>query len=200
MFKVVMFLLTVILSNYSFSQDYNSYLKIGVGYVLSTNHTLSIDDPDAGKFKQSLYTGAYDKYTYTVESGIQTQGLTLGAVYTNIIHQEKESKYIHNPERFEIFAHKQEPFIGSTMVVVGAGLMFKQDNTIKVKNENGEFTYKVINDQADWMERITARLGIVYQYKDYEISLVHHSQWLTGKPFSDKFENQKTEILISYYF
>ena len=199
MFKVVMFLTVTLFSHFSFSQEYNPFFKIGVGYVLDQPSSIKINDSENGKFDQKLYRGSNDSNTYTLETGIRTQGYTFGLMYTSIINQSSESRYIHNPERFEVFGYKQYSFIRNTTFVMGTGLLIKYDNTIQVSNENGDFTYRVTEELA-WLERITARLGVVYQYGDYEIGLIHHSQWLTGKPFNDKFENQKTEILISYYF
>jgi hypothetical protein len=199
MFKVVIFLVVTLFSSFSLSQEYNPFFKIGLGYVLDQPTSIKIDDPENGKFDQALYTGSNDSQTYTLETGIQTQGCVFGLMYTNIINQSSESRYIHNPERFEVFGYKQYPFIGNTSFIMGTGLLVKYDNTIQVSNNEGNFTYRV-TEEFSWLERITARLGVVYQHGDYEIGLIHHSQWLTGKPFSDKFENQKTEILISYYF
>jgi len=199
MFKVVVFLTTTLFSHFSLSQEYDSFFKVGIGYVLDQATSIKINDPENGKFDQKLYTGSNDSQTYTLETGIQTQGYTFGLMYTSIINQSSESRYVHNPERLEIFGYKQYPFVKNTTFVIGTGLLVKYDNTIQVSNENGDFTYRVTEEFA-WLERITARLGVVYQYGDYEIGLIHHSQWLTGKPFNDKFENQKTEILISYYF
>lgn len=199
MFKVVIFFSILFLSNISISQEYDPFFKIGIGCVLDQPTSIKIKDPEFGDFNQKLYTGKHDNQTYTLETGIRTQSYTFGLMYTNIINQSSESKYVHNPERFEVFGYKQYPFVANTTFVMGTGLLVKYDDTVEVSNENGDFTYYVTESFA-WLERITARLGVVYQYKNYEIGIVHHSQWLTGKPFSDKFENQKTEILISYYF
>ena len=47
----------------------------------------------------------------------------------------------------------------------------------------------------------TARMEVYYQYsKHVKFGVSHHSQWLEGAPFNDRFEYSKTELFIDYTF
>jgi hypothetical protein len=202
--KYLIMLMLVIVPCYSHAQDISvdPYFKVSLGYVLETNEYMEFrirDGEGTNVVRQDLSYGEYDKYSYTLETGIKTQGYTFGLSYTDIISQSDDSKTNYRPYRFELFGQRNYDLFYGVDLFVGTGLLLGFDNTINYQYNGRDSEYKV-HLAGGWLSRVTSRFGLVKAINNYEISLVHYSQWLTGWPINDDFENAKTELTISYIF
>jgi hypothetical protein len=187
-----MFILLV-LSLPCLAEDYLTYQKIGVGYSFPQEDKF-LDQEGRGI---ELFTGKYDAYTYTVEAGITTQGYELGISYSNIVHQQNYSKDMYNPYRLDIFIQKNFDFNQLPFTpFFGVGYLVGYDKTISYEGA----TTNIQEDRFRILQDITAKFGVKKRIDNWEFAIVHFSQWITGKPFDDKYENAKTEFVISYIF
>ena len=80
-----------------------------------------------------------------------------------------------------------------TYIKIGAG--YKLDQTDHFTNKNTGERFNI-----DFNDPLSARIEIGVQKGNVSYGVSHHSNWLTGFPFNDEGEVQKTEIFIDYKF
>lgn len=80
-----------------------------------------------------------------------------------------------------------------TYIKIGAG--YKLDQTeYFTDNDTGE------RFNIDFNDPMSARIEVGIQKGNISYGVSHHSNWLTGFPFNDTEEVQKTEVFIDYKF
>jgi len=76
-------------------------------------------------------------------------------------------------------------------VKIGAGYKLHQTDWV-LDNETGT------RRNLDFKDPFSARIEIGIEHEHISYGISHHSNWLTGYPFNDEGEFQKTEVFIDY--
>lgn len=186
----IFLVLLLFLSSFVRAEDYTTYTKIGVSYIL--DQPTELKNPKGGSYTD-LYNDA--NLAYHIEKGIAVQDYRIGIYWTDLLNQTDTEK--HRPYKFEIFIDR----IWKTEIVdivIGTGFKIKDDSTIKFEDENGSYTYDT--NSTHIINRFTSRICLSDDYKNFVFGLCHHSQWLQGKPINDEWEYHKTEFSVAYQF
>ena len=179
------------------ADNYDSYLKIGLGYNFSAQD--SIEYKPTG-FKQSLYNG--DKFSYSVESGISVStetgnALHLGVYWYDLLNESKANAKVHRPYKFEVFSDYVYQWDDFMFVKIGAGYKIFEQTQVNCDYYGQPYT---MSSGTNILDKITARLAIGRQFGNYSLSLEHHSQWFKGKPFDHDWEYHVTNVSLAYTF
>lgn len=190
--KFLILLLLSLVPSLTFAKDVQTeqwYTKVGIGYIL--------DQPDdidllTTTNEQINYQINYGDYMYIIETGLQINlenspnYVRFGIGYSD----NTSSNSFHSPKKLDVFSEQTWDY-DKWFLRLGVG--FKLDYDLYAMYEG----QKVKTQQSTWLDRITARFSVGFDYKGVEVELGHHSNMFQGKPFNDKFEYHHTSIIVS---
>lgn len=176
---------------------YSTYTEVGVAYNI-TNQNSVIDNKYL--YEQPLYGNSV--ISYHLETGIKVpidNGNTfkIGLYWYDLLNQDSSSK-MHRPYKLEVFSDYVWNFSGNTFASAGVGYKVLEQTEINYKVSYIEREVSTGNNPT--IDKITARFSVGKRYGNYTVSLDHHSQWLKGRPFNDKWEYHVTYLGVSYTF
>lgn len=205
MLKIISLLFLTFSINCFAQENYKVFGKISLSYILSQTNSLTIDNTKYKvSYKSELYEG--ENFSYSLETGVKVpldnsnKYFLLGLSYYNLLNQG-ESRYKHKPYFLEVFSDYRKEFDNFYFQIgVGYKLLYQEKihdpNFLTVDNKDYHNT-----TGNKILDNITARFALGYDFNDnYSINLVHHSQYLVGKPIGNNWEYQYTGINFSYSF
>ena len=138
---------------------------------------------------------SFSKGAYSIETGVnintEDNSYRFGISVYDVAEVTDRSKY--SPRTVELFADKSWWYL-DYYATIGVGYKAYQDTEV-VHAENDR--HVVITSHLD---RATARFAIGRQVGNWEVAVVHHSNWMVGKPFNNRFEYHYTGVSIGYVF
>lgn len=176
---------------------YTTYTEVGIAYNI-TNQNSVIDNKYL--YEQPLYGSSVA--SYHLESGIKVpvengDTFKIGLYWYDLLNQDNSSK-MHRPYKLEVFSDYVWNFSGNWFSSVGVGYKILEQTEIKYELNGVDRTLTTGNNPV--IDKIAARFSIGKHYGAYTVSLDHHSQWLKGKPFNNKWEYHVTYVGFSYTF
>lgn len=146
-------------------------------------------------------TYEFQNNSYSIEYGLEVDpedasSYRFGLYYFDQIGQDKISKWRYEPKFFELFGERAHN-VGSWYGRVGVGYKMLQSTQINNIVQTGKSYDPIIESQLD---RISARFAIGKKVENWEVGLVHHSNWFVNKPFDNRWEYHYTGISVGYVF
>jgi len=141
----------------------------------------------------------FQNNSYSLEAGIEVdpdgwESYRFGLYYFDQIGLDSVSQGRYDPQFIEVFGEKSWNLQDGCYGRIGWGYKLSQDT--EIDNLNGNYK-PVIESMTD---RLSARFSVGKKIGKVELELSHHSNWMVGKPFNNRWEYHYTGISIGYVF